>query len=96
MLHSCKLAIIKLRIKTALLQKLLVPAHFNNPAMVHRQNEIRRADSGEPMRNHKAGAVLHQLLHGFLNEHLRAGIDGTGRFIENQNARIGQDGTRDG
>lgn len=47
-------------------------------------NEIRRADSGEPMRNHKAGAVLHQLLHGFLNEHLRAGIDGTGRFIENQ------------
>ena len=69
---------------------------LDDRAVIHDQDQIRVANSGESVGNHKACAALHQLAHGLLNEHLGSGINATGRFIQNQDLRIGQEGTRNG
>ena len=43
------------------------------------------------MGNDKAGAALHKLLHGFLDQHLGTGIDRRRGLVQNQNAGIGQE-----
>ena len=39
---------------------------------------------------------LHQVVHGLLDQHLGAGIDRAGGFIQDQDLRVGQDGPGDG
>jgi len=46
--------------------------------------------------DHETGAPAHQPQHRFLNLHFGAGVDAAGRFIQDQDARIGQDRPGDG
>ncbi len=69
---------------------------FHNIAIPNHQDQVGIADGGEAVRDHEAGAPLHQFAHGLLDQQLRVGIHGTCRLVQDQHGRIGQDGTRDG
>ncbi len=64
--------------------------------VVHHQDGVRPADGGEAVGDDEAGAILHQLGHGLLDEHLGAGVDRTGGLVEDEDLRVGQEGPRDG
>ena len=68
-----ELTVIQVRIEAALRQRSSwVPCSII--ALVHDQNQVRIPDRGQSMRDDKAGAVLHQLIHRFLDIELRSGI----------------------
>ena len=63
-------------------------ALFHDVSVVHDENQVGVADCGQPVGDDKAGAVLHQLIHGLLDVQFGLGVDGTGRLVENQNLRV--------
>jgi len=69
-----------------------VPPLLDDVAVFHHQNPVGIADGGKPVRDDEAGAPLHQLLGGFLDEHFGVRIHGTRRLIENQDFRVGEQG----
>ena len=71
-------------------------AAFHQSTVIHHQNLIRSGNGGQSMGNHKAGAPLHQLQHGFLNQLFRAGIHVGGGFIQNQHGGIHEHGSGNG
>jgi len=91
-----ELAVVKLRIKSALCHQAIVRALLHNVATLHAEDEIRIADGGEPVRNDEASAPFHQGVHRLLNEQLCTGIDGAGGLVKDQHFRVGEDGARDG
>ena len=58
-------------------------ALLHNVSVVHNKNQIRIADGGKAVGDDKACAAFHQTDHGLLDQHLDAGIDRTGCFVEN-------------
>ena len=48
------------------------------------------------MRNDETCALLHEISHGFLNEHFAACVDQTRRFVEDEHSRVCQKGTGNG
>src|SRR5208337_85448 len=65
-------------------------------AVLHDQDLLGAAYGGKTVRDNEGGAAAHQVTQPLLNERLRFGIK-TGRsFVENQDARVGQDGAGDG
>ena len=57
-----ELAVVKLRIKSALCHQAIVRALLHNVATLHAEDEIRIADGGEPVRNDEACAPFHQVV----------------------------------
>src|SRR5580700_1615517 len=48
------------------------------------------------MRNDKGRAALHEVAKAMLNHRLALGVERACGFIENEDARVGEDGARDG
>jgi hypothetical protein len=71
------------------------PAALHDASSFHHENLVGAANGGETVRDDEGRAALHQVREAFLNHGLRFGIEAGGRFVEDQNARIGQDGARD-
>ena len=59
------------------------------------QNLIGAANGGEPVRDDERRAPAHQLREAFLNQHFGFGIEARSRFVQNQDARVGQNRARD-
>ena len=57
---------------------------------------IGAADGGEAVGDDEGGAAAHQVRKAFLNEGFGFGVEAGGGFVENQDARVGQDGAGDG
>ena len=70
-------------------------AGLDDIAVLHDQDQISVTDGGETMGDDKAGAVFHQLVHPFLDQHFRTGIDAAGRLIQDEDLRICQECTGD-
>ena len=70
-------------------------ALLDDITVLHDKNQICIADRGKPMRDHKARTAFHQRIHCFLDLDFRTGIDRGGRLVQNQNAVICQNRTRD-
>src|SRR3546814_13683443 len=51
---------------------------------------------GEAVGDDEAGAVDPQRVHGLLDQHLGAGVDGARGLVEDQDRRLGQEGAGDG
>ena len=68
-------------------------AAFDDLAVVHDQNHVRTADGRQAVRDDERGAARHDLFDGVLNKPLGHGVDGAGRFVEHENARVGQQRT---
>ena len=65
-------------------------ALFDNLAVVDHYHPIGITDGAQAVRDHEAGAALHQSQQRFLNARLGAGIDAARRFVEDQDAGVGQ------
>ena len=65
-------------------------ALFHNAPVVDHKNHVRFPYGGQAVRDDKIGSAFHQGFHRLLNQHFRAGVNGAGRFIENQYCRVGQ------
>ncbi len=59
------------------------------------QDLLGAADGGQAVRDHERRAAAHQVPQALLNERFRFGVQAGSRFVENKNARVGQDGARD-
>ena len=86
---------VKLIIPTPLRYQLLVIAALDNLAVFENANHIGIADGGQAVSDDKDGATLHKFVHTLLDEFFGAGVDGTGRFVEDEDGRICDSGARD-
>jgi len=59
-------------------------ALFNDVAVADDQDQVSVANSAQAVGDDEAGFALHQLIHGFLDEHFSTGVDRTGGFVQNQ------------
>ena len=71
----CKLALIKLCVKTVSFQKFRMISLFNDLAVPHNQNQIGLTDGGEAMCNNKGSSSLHHGVESFLDTDFCTGID---------------------
>ena len=62
---------------------------LHNLSVIDDQDQIGIHYGGEPVRDDKAGASPHQLIHRLLQQYLGAGIHIGGRLIQNKDFRIG-------
>ena len=88
--RTLELGIVQVGVKTARCQQFVVSTLFDDIAVLHYQNQVGIPNRGQPMGDDKAGAALHQIVHGLLNEQLRTRIHRAGGFIQNQDGRIRQ------
>ena len=49
-------------------------ALFDDIAVLHKQDDVRIPDGGEPVGNNETGPSVHQLFHGLADLHFGAGI----------------------
>src|SRR5271154_6227061 len=71
-------------------------AAFDDLALFHNQDLLSASDGGKPMRNHEGGTALHQVAQAILDHCLRFGVERTGGLVEDEDARVGEDGAGDG
>ena len=69
-------------------------ALLDDIAVLHDQDQVRRADRRETMRDHERRTALHKVIHGPLDALLRARVDRARRLIENEHAPVRQDRAR--
>lgn len=60
-------------------------ADFMDFPGIHHYYTVRIHDCGEAMSDYNCRPALHQILHRLLNDRFALGIQGAGRFIQNQN-----------
>ncbi len=83
-------------VKPPFLHQLGVGAPLHDAAVVEHEEAVGGLDGGEPVRDDEGGASLHEPLQGLLHEGLRRGVKGRGGLVEQQQARIAQQGPGDG
>src|SRR5713101_8134539 len=71
-------------------------AAFNDAAGFDDENLLGTANGREAMGDDKCSAATHQVTQPFLNERFRFGVQAGSRFIENEDAWIGENGAGDG
>ena len=67
-------------------------ARFDHPAVLQHDDPVGVADRGQPVRDHEAGAPLEQPRERRLDQPLGVAVDACGRFIEDQDLGIGDQG----
>ena len=70
-------------------------AGFDDPSFVDDQNLVRLTDGAQTVCDHKAGTALHQREQRLLDLHFSSGVHTAGSLIQDQDARVGQDGACD-
>ena len=64
-------------------------------AILQRQDSVGVADGAEPVGDDQAGTSLHQSIQCLLDQDFAFGVEGTGRFVEDQDTRVLQNGPGD-
>src|SRR5258706_10507852 len=80
----------------ALRVRLIVGAALQVFSRLDHQDLIGTPDRGETMCDHEGRSALHQIREPLLDHLLALAIQAGSSFVEDQDARIGQNGTRDG
>ena len=91
-----ELGVVQFGVETARGEQLLVAALLHDVAVAHNQDEIGRADGGEPMRDDEGRASRHEPVHGLLDAQLGARVHRRGGLVQNEHAAVGQKGPGDG
>src|SRR5277367_1996254 len=68
---------------------------FDDPSLLDDQDLIGAANRGQAMRNHKRRPALHEEVKAALNQCLGFGVERAGGLVEDEDAWICEDGTRD-
>ena len=71
-------------------------AIFNDPASFEREDAFRMTHRRQPVRDDEDGSSVSNLLHIGLDHPLADVVEGAGRLVEDQNARIGHQGAGNG
>ena len=74
----------------------LVGAALDDVSLLDDQDLVGAADGGEAMGDDKGGAALHEEVEAVLDHGFGLGVEGAGGFVENEDARVGENGTGDG
>ncbi len=74
-------------------QQIVRCVELGNHTSIHYQNAIRINDSVQTVRNGKNGSVREVLLQDLLHGRVRIGVEGRGRFVQQQDAGWIQHGT---
>ena len=76
--------------------QFIVVANFDNPATIHDDQSVGFAQRAQAVGDGNCGAALDQIVERLLDFLLGLGIDGRSGFIEDQDARVDQQGAGDG
>ena len=82
-------------VAAALAQQLVVPAGFDDHAVLHHQDAVGVGDGVQPVRDHERGAVLAQMRHRILHQPLGFRIERGGRLVEQDDRRVLDQRARD-
>jgi hypothetical protein len=85
-----------LLIPAAARHQFIVRALFDDLAVFEHDDAICVGDGAQSMGDDEAGAAGHEVLQAPLDEPLALGVEIAGRFIENEDARVGEDRAGDG
>src|SRR5581483_10730799 len=91
-----ELHIVQLGVQTVLRHQFLVCAQLRDLAMFQHGYPVCDLDRAQAVRDHNGGTTLHQTFQGLLNQLLGLAIQRTGRFVQQQNARVFQERPCDG
>ena len=69
--------------------QLVVGSTFDDPSLFQYHDAVRIFYGRKAVRNDKSRPALHEPVHTLLHQRFRSGIDGGGRFVQNQDGRIG-------
>ena len=87
---------IQLIILSLLGEQLIVVAALDDLTLLQYQNSLCIPDGGKAVGDDKDRAARHQTVHTLFDQFFRAGINGTGGFIQDQHRRIGHRGAGNG
>src|SRR5436309_7466953 len=87
---------VEVEVAAALRVQRLVRAALDDAAVLDHQDLVGAPDGREPVGDDEGGAVLHQVGEARLDERLGLGVEARGGLVEDQDARVGQDGAGDG
>src|SRR5271155_192104 len=73
-----------------------VRSALNDAPCFDDQNLVRAAYRGQAVGDDESGAPTHQVAQALLDERFGFGVEARSGLVENQDARVGQDGARDG
>ena len=94
--HVLELAVVERGIEPAAREQLAVRALLDDIAVAHDEDAVGIADGAQAVRDDKARAAAHEVVHRLLNELLGAGVDRAGRLVEDEDGSVGEHGARDG
>ena len=86
---SLKLTHVEVMVEALTGQQFIVRTLFDNFAVIDHQHLIGVADRAEAVGDDKAGASLHEAQERLLDARFGACIDAAGRFVQDQDARVG-------
>src|SRR5262245_19762455 len=90
------LAVVQLLVAAAAREELGVGAALDDAAALEHQDLVGRADGREAVRDHEGRAAAAQLGESRLDQALALAVEARGRLVEYQEARMGEQGARDG
>src|SRR6185369_13292020 len=90
------LARVKIVITSGQCVEGIVRSPLDDAAIFDHQNLLGASNGGEAMRDDERGAAFHEVGEAFLDGGLRFGIQAAGSLVEDQDARVGKNGTGDG
>ena len=93
--HVLELAVVQIGVEAACFEQFAVRALLDDVAVAHDEDTVGIADGAQAVRDDKARAAAHEVIHRLLDELLGAGVDRAGRLIENENGGVCQHGARD-
>ncbi len=67
-------------------------ALFDDTAVINHQHLVRLPNCTQPVGDDEGGTSGHQAQQRLLNLHLGAGVHAAGGLVQDENARVGQDG----
>src|SRR5690242_8543959 len=80
------------RVQAAIAHQFVVGPTLDDPSAVENDDQIRIANRGEAMRDHERRSPFAERLQRLLDAPLRFGVERAGRFVQDQNARVSQNG----
>ena len=82
-----ELTVIEVCVEAVLCEQGFVRARFDDLTVVHDEDQVCLADGGKTVRHDKARSAFHHRSERVLNLHFGSGVDGGGRFVEDQHGR---------
>src|SRR5579883_2599372 len=75
--------------------QLGMAAVLDDPPVIEHEDPIEVAHRRQAVGDHQGCAALHQAIHGVPDQRLRLAVEARGRLVQDQDARISQEGARD-